>query len=66
MLKLIASLQPVDFRPITTDGFRGQATRGPLDSLFEQAFDGTRAQPTLPRGSLSTWDVSISITENMD
>lgn len=63
VIKLFATLHPVDFRPITSGGFRRQETRGPLDSLFERAFDGTRAQPTLPRGSVATWSVALSVEE---
>jgi hypothetical protein len=63
VFKLVASRQQVDFRPVVSNGFRSALARGPLDALFANAFDGTRAEPTVPASSVHTQDITVRIVE---
>jgi hypothetical protein len=61
VLKLIASREPIDFRPITSRRFRQGRPPSPLEKLFFNAFDGLRAEPTLPTGAIQTFDRTITV-----
>jgi metacaspase-1 len=63
VFKLVASRGQVDFRPIVSNGFRTGAARGPLDNLFVNAFEGARAEATLPVSSVQTQDIAVRIVE---
>jgi hypothetical protein len=63
VFKLVASKQQVDFRPIVSNGFPTAMARGPFDSLFANAFDGARAEATLPVSSVHTQDITVRIIE---
>ncbi|HEY7502318.1 MAG TPA: caspase family protein [Vicinamibacterales bacterium] len=63
VFKLVASLGQVDFRPIVSNGFRSQNARGPLDNLFVDAFEGARAEATLPVSSVHTQGITVRVVE---
>ena len=63
VFKLVASLQQVDFRPITSRRFPKTGSRGPLDNLFLEAFEGARAEATLPVSSVHTQDITVRIVD---
>ena len=67
-LKLIATSEPVDLRPILDTAGRsrsGAATRGnmgPLEQLVAELHSGTRSgPPAMPRGAFSTHSVSFHV-----
>ncbi|MGH8167617.1 MAG: DUF4384 domain-containing protein, partial [Woeseiaceae bacterium] len=64
MLKVLTTLEPVDFAPIA----RGTATRGgergPLDQLMQESLTGVRgANPAIAVGSVSTSSVTLTVEE---
>jgi hypothetical protein len=63
VIKLFASREPIDFRPITSRGFRQARPRTPLEKVFLDAFEGLRAEPTLPTGVVQTFDRAITVVE---
>lgn len=66
VLKLFATVEPVDFRRVVTRTPSRGETPGALDRLFDEILDGTRGvQPVLPSGGVSTFDVPITI-DNYD
>ncbi len=64
VFKLFASLEQIDFRPITSRDPPKVQPRGPFDTLFIDAFEGARAEPTLPVSAVHTQDITVRIVDN--
>ncbi len=63
VLKLIATQEPVNFSlMVTRGGLEGvRAPLGPLEALFDDVYRGTRSNPVVPRGDVSTFSLPLKV-----